>query len=255
MTLGRFASVALLALVAAAPLDAQIGVVVRGRIEDAATGAPVEGMRVLTQDSSSVAYTDSAGAFVVVFRSEAALAVHTEGIGYLRQRFELPAGAAARVTVLRVEPSPIELEGVDVVTEQAITVIVERLTSRRRAYAHAMSFFDRTALERYGRATTPYDIVRRRLPGARPCPGDPYQLCAQGRSGSFRNPNPVAEFLICVDGWEVDLPSLEIIPNEDVAILEIFQGGPRQIRVYTVRYLAFLARSEQTTVWPVEFGC
>jgi hypothetical protein len=255
VTLGRLASLGLLAVAAAAPLDAQIGVVVRGRIEDAATGAPVEGMRVLTQDSSSVAYTDSVGAFVVVFRSDAPLAVHTEGIGYLRQRFELPSGAAARVNVLRVEPSPIEIAGIDVVTEQAITVIVERLTRRRRAYAHAMSFFDRAALERYGRSTTPYEIVRRRLPGARPCPADPYQLCADGRGGSFRNVDPVAEYLICVDGWQVDVPSLEIIPNEDVAILEIFKGGLKQIRVYTVRYLAFLARSEQTTVWPVEFGC
>jgi hypothetical protein len=240
----------LLALAALMPeshrLEAQ-QTVVYGRVEDAESRQPVEGVRVISADSTSATYSDSTGFFAVVFRTGAPLTLHTERLGYLHQQFDLPPDAASRINIILVAQAPIEIEGIDVITEQKITTLLRNMESTRRAYPYAMNSFDQAWLQRFARNGTPYEVVHRILPFLAPCRFDPFKACVPGRgASSFSNARPVAQYIICVDGWEMGLSDLGNLPNEDIAQLTILRGLPKMILVYTVDYMLFMARNNRT---------
>ena len=137
---GGFACLAL-----ASPLSGQVGVVVHGRVEDAVSREPVVGARLFAADSSFAVYTDSLGTFYIPLPVEGPFAIQAERLGYLSQQFDLE-GDASRISILRLEPSPIELEGFTVEQEAALTVLVEELERRRNAYPFSMGAFDRPLL-------------------------------------------------------------------------------------------------------------
>ena len=126
------------------PLDAQIGVVIHGRVEDAVSREPVPGARVFSVDSSSVIYTDSSGNFHVPIPPERPFAIQVERLGYFPDRFDLDSEAPLRISILLLQPAPIELEGITAVDEAALTALVENLEGRRNA--GSMTAFDRTRL-------------------------------------------------------------------------------------------------------------
>jgi hypothetical protein len=229
-----------------------VGVVIYGRVEDAASREPVEGVRIFASDSSAVVYTDARGAFALVLRPGSPLTIHSERLGFLNQQFDLVPEAASRMNVLLIEQAPIEIEGIDVVTEQAITTLVANLATRRKAYPYAVYGLDKTWLERFAPKGTPYEVARTRVGGMRACASDPYQLCVPGRGASFSNPNPTSRYRICVDGWEADVTQIQMLSNEDVALIEIFKGSPKMINVYTVDYMLFRARNKLVETI---FGC
>ena len=243
-------------LALASPLSAQVGVVIHGRVEDAVSREPVAGARVFAADSSFAVYTDSVGTFYIPLPAEGPFAIQAERLGYLSQQFDLE-GDASRISILRPEPSPIQLEGFTVEEAAALTELVENLERRRNFYPSTMRAFDRTLLERFGTGESVLDFVRTRKPWIIQCDSDLSQMCVRGRGRSFRNLNPQNPVLVCVDGFRSFSPFLELasLSIQSVALVELYGSRGSQVRVYTAHWMASRARKGRTNVVPLFFGC
>ena len=230
-----------IALMLPRPATAQVGVVIHGRVEDAYTRQPVAGARVFVPSSADGVLTDERGVFALLLPSGAPLSLQVELFGYVSQRFDLDPSAPSRVSVLLLEPSPFELEGVTVVEESALTELLSDLRGRRNfLWGTAL---DRAQLERYGGASV-WTVVRSRAPMLFECNEALSGLCARSRATSFVNQSSGDPILVCVDGWPSwgAVSELDNLDVRDVALLEVYQMGRGGIRVYTPRYLATTAR-------------
>ena len=250
-----YGAAALLALLVS-PLSAQVGIVIHGRVEDSSTRDHIAGARVLSPDSSSVVVTDSLGQFAILIDPDEVLAVHVEQYGYQSQRFDLGEGAAARISVLLLEPAPIELEGIQVVEESALAEVLRDLRGRRNSYLGSVMAFDRPRLERYG-AGSAWDFVSMRAPRVFECSSALSGLCMRGRDRTFRDPFPEVPVRVCVDAWDSwgaagELRSLDM---QSVALVEIYSQGRGGIRIYTAAYLAHSAITGRNIATPLWFGC
>jgi hypothetical protein len=206
-------------------------------------------------DSSSVVLTDSLGAFSIPLRSDGPFAVRAERLGYLPDRFDLGDEAPSRISVLLLAPSPIELAGITAVDQDALTVLLENIESRRNSFPGRVLAFDRVQLERLGSGGSVWEFVQARSPFLAPCWEDPFQLCTRGRGGTMYDPNPEYRAIVCIDGWTsyAPLSELDLLPIDAVALVEIY--GPGHIRVYTPDYLLARVRRGRTHVIPLIMGC
>lgn len=248
--------VLLLGFACAFPADlllAQDGAVIVGRVEDATTGQPVEGARVASIDFNTAAFTDSLGAFLIVLEPSDSLSLYVEQYGYLSQQFDLPQAARRTRTRLLLQPAPIELDGVEVLTESSVTKVLNQLRSRRNAYFGSVSVLDRRALERSG--GTVFDLLRARIPAMFECTEGLSGLCVRGRGVSFQGGVPAVPLHVCVDSWESygAASELGMLDVRDVALLEIYSMGRGGVRVYTPTYLASAAIRGRSVVNP--YGC
>ena len=243
-------------LVLASPLSAQVAVVIHGRVEDAISREPVVGVRFFPADSSLTVYTGYQGTFYIPVPAEGPIAIRAERFGYVSQQFDLE-GDASRISVLRLEPSPILLEGITVVDEAALTVLVKDLGRRRNAYPGAVSAFDRDQLDRVAPTGSVLDFVRTRKPFIVRCGGDLSQMCVRGRGPTIENPNPRNRVLVCVDGWRSysSFAELDNLPIQSVALVELYGSRGGQVRVYTPQWLLWRTRMGRTHVPPLFFGC
>ena len=116
-------------LLLASAASAQVPVVLRGRVEDAVSGNPIVGVRVLTADSSRVVVTDSLGAFALPLEPGAPFTIYARRLGYLPERFDLDDAAPTRTSVLLLEPNPIPLAGIEalVVNEADAEALIEQV--------------------------------------------------------------------------------------------------------------------------------
>jgi hypothetical protein len=240
----------------AAAASAQ-GVLVQGRVEDAFTRAPVASARVLAPDSTAV-FTDSLGVFAITVDERSGLYVRVTQFGYIEQRFDLPAAARGRLSVLLLEPVPFELEAINVVTESAVERVFRQLRSRRNAFQGSVMAFDRARIDRVTRVGTAWDFISSRASGMYDCDGFASRsgLCVRGRS-TFNDPFPDIPVLVCVDGFPSfsAVNELSTIDIRDVGLVEIFARGRGSVRVYTARYLAAAAGSGRNVATPLWFGC
>jgi hypothetical protein len=229
-------------------------VVFYGRVEDATSELPIAGARLLAADSSITVLTDSVGEFAVPLFANGPHTVYVDQIAYLGEQFDLDAASVSRFLVLRLKPQPFELEELTVVAEAALSRLVRNIDSRARAYPHAMTSLDRTGLERFGSAPV-FEVIRARAPSMRPCSRNSTHLCVPGRFVSFRNPNPQAGVLVCVDEQPsyFPIPELSNMSLESVALVEIF--GRQAIRVYTVAWMLRQAERGRTNVFPEWMAC
>jgi len=230
-------------------------VLVRGRVEDAFTRAPVASARVLAPDSTAV-FTDSLGVFAITVDERAGIYVRVTQFGYIDQRFDLPPEARGRLSVLLLEPVPFELEAINVVTESAVERVFRQLRSRRNSFQGNVMAFDR--IDRLTRVGTAWDFVSSRASGMYDCDGFASRsgLCVRGRS-TFTDPFPDIPVLVCVDGFQSfsAINELATIDIRDVALIEIFARGRGSVRVYTSRYLASAAGTGRNVATPLWFGC
>ena len=239
-------------------VEAQIPTVVYGRIEDSITRDPVVGAQLFSADSTRHQDTDSEGEFAVQLPPDAELVIRVERQGYQTQSFALPENAAERITVLLIEPNPIEIVGVEAVTESRMQELMSALTQRRNAFGGAVRVMERDEIARFANFATMWEFIRARLPITE-CGKPPSGLCVPGRvvpfDRNYREPmtpfddpipgRPQEPVPICVDGRlstdsETELKSLD---RDNVAMLEIFDRGRHVIRFYTPEYLQTLARA------------
>jgi hypothetical protein len=247
----RILSALAILAVAAAPALAQVpgGSVILGRVEDATTRVPLQGARIFTDDSTSVAVTDSLGNFALPVAGASPWTIHTDRFGYLAQRFDLAAEAGSPRYVLLMEPAPFVIEEITVEAEAALQQLHRNLETRRNAYPHAMRSLDRAWIERFGPSGgSALDLVLQAAPRLFECNEDRSQLCTRGRFITFRNPFPEDRLSVCVDGWYSLAPINELVtlPTEAVALVEVY--ARTRVMVYTANYLLNRARQGQTTV-------
>jgi hypothetical protein len=239
--------------VVASPGLAQVpGSVLRGRVEDATTRGPIEGARIFTDDSTSVALTDSLGQFELPVAGESPWTIHSDRFGYLSQRFDLAAAAGSPRYVLLMEPAPFAIEPLTVEVEAAIDRLVRNLEARRNSFSSSMRALDRQWIERFGpRGGSALDLVFQSDRRLFECRADQSQLCTRGRFVTFRDPYPENRLFVCVDGWLSLAPvnELHTLPTEAVALVEVY--GRSQVRVYTAQYLLSRARRGWTSVAPI----
>ena len=282
-TLRRALRAALPALGLFAPplaLGAQVGVVIHGRVEDAVSESPIAGALVRSADLASVVVSDSLGTFAIELDRGAPLLLVAEQFGYLPTEFVLAETAPSQVSVLRLPPVAIELEGVTVVGESELEEMVHSLTSRRNAYAAPSRVMDRAAVERFG-AGDAFDLVVRQVVNIRDCVTDLHPdaatvfLCRYARGSTER-------LLVCLDGVELVAAgaALRGIPVESIALAEFygyrsgvgtyssglaFGGGDSfgvrvpvngQARIYTREWVVSRAGHRATSLLSLEFdGC
>ena len=257
----------LLALVAAAtlyaepsPAVAQIPAVIVGRVEDAATRAPLADVRVWAADSTSWALTDSTGTFAIELSANDRLTLHAAAFGYVSDSFELADGAASRVTVLLLEPAPLELPGIDVEAEAALARVARQLESRRNAYPYSVATYDRDVIESSTAYGSAWEFLKSRLPDIYECATSLSGLCVGDPGLAFDNrsqwdapPRGDQDPLrVCVDGIESTLAiqELRMIDMRRLALLEVYRGGRGGVRVYSATYLAAAARSGGVYIAP-----
>lgn len=257
---GRALSGAFACLVAASPLAAQNiagRTVVYGRVEDALTREPIAAARVFSPDSTASVFTDSLGTFGIALPEGDTLAVYAEQFGYLSQRFDLAADAPSRLSVLLLEPAPIEIQGFEVVEEGAVTELLDNLSRRRNFYEGVVGAYDRSRIERFMPVGSVWDFVRQRIPEMRECSVGWSGLCVRGRVRTPQNPDPQIPVLVCVDGWRSfgAVSEMESLDVQAAALVEIYGRGRGGVRVYTAGYLASQARKGQTNPAPLSFGC
>ena len=240
-------------------------VVLRGRVEDAVSGNPIVGVRVLTADSSRVVVTDSLGAFALPLEPGAPFTIYARRLGYLPERFDLDDAAPTRTSVLLLEPNPIPLAGIEalVVNEadaealiEQVGVLEQRLADRRNASGGPVISADRIDLERFAVGSA-LDFVRSRSPMIRRCWEEPSELCVPGRSRSFRTA-PERRVTVCVDERRSYFAESELglLPVQSVASVEVYGGVyPGMVRVYTDEWMLRRARTGRTLLTPLIWGC
>lgn len=245
-----------LGVLAPSPGAGQLASVLHGRLEDAVTTRPIVGALVRSADGRTSVETDSLGAFVIALAPGEPLVLEVEMFGYRTETFELDDGATERISVLRLEPEAVELEGLHVLAETALEELLGDMKGRRAAYAGAVSVMDRTRLERFGDMTL-WDLIRTRVPSLWPCDEGWSGLCARGRGGTIENPNPIAPVHVCIDdqrSWAA-IADLEDLTAEDVSVVEIYGRGHGGIRVYTPRFIVLSARDGRNITAPLASGC
>ncbi|MDX1568301.1 MAG: carboxypeptidase-like regulatory domain-containing protein, partial [Longimicrobiales bacterium] len=148
------------------------GPAVTGRVVDARSGAPVRGAFVGLHPAEEGVLTDSAGVFRLPVSVSPPYDLVAEQLGYSDGRVAVSAAEAEAGVEIRIEPDPVALEELEVVTE--------RFARERNAYAGAVSAYDQEfMLSQPGQTAFDVAVQRARL---RPCaPSSAEEWCAVSR--------------------------------------------------------------------------
>ncbi|HSM60566.1 MAG TPA: carboxypeptidase-like regulatory domain-containing protein [Longimicrobiales bacterium] len=221
------------------PGAAQEGVVVRGRVLDAVTRAPVQGAFVARAYSDRGVLTDSAGAFALPLPSDYVYSITVEGLGYGTVEATLDSTAVLEPTTILLPPDPVALQG--------LTVLVDRFERRRRTHFGSVRVLDQESLSR-GAAESAYDLLRRAVPFARECRNRFEDLCFHRRGAERR-------VELCIDERPAfaGARELESYDPRELYLVEVYDWG-RQVRVYSRWYVERLL-DEGRGLRPLTFGC
>lgn len=206
---------------------------VAGVVVDAGSGVPVPGALVALVERNHGVFTDEEGRFTLRDLRPGSHRLVVVQLGYdsLATRLVLPEGTGAvEGVVLRLEPDPVVLEG--------IRVVSDRLRSRRNAVAASVRAFDQRALQSAG-ARDALEFLRTRtnlMPAA--CLG----RASMGGCAYVRGrPTPVTVY---IDDVHV-LGGLEYLDSyrpEELYLVEVFRGGSH-VRVYTTWFMEWFAKT------------
>jgi len=201
-----------------------------GRVTDAQSGAPIDGVDVRVERMDIQAVTDADGHFVLrgVPGIEVQLRFGHIAYGVLRET----VGAGADDTFLRVRLTPgvIELEPVGV-------SVVSAADRARRGRGTRRNIVTRQQIEQsLGTSATLATALERFVTGVRiksqqVQPGDP--VCVEFRSiRSLDNPNACRPPVVIMDGVRISNPMqfFSAMPLEDVETLEVLPPGEAGVR-------------------------
>ncbi len=194
----------------------------RGNVVDYLTEGPIEHAFVELVELKRVAVTDANGYFEFTDLLPDRYTIVTTGFGYEpnREPSDVPFGA---VLVVRLNPAPVDVAGLEVEVER----VVRRIEMRRLATPVPSSGFDREILNRtvdndlveFVSERTTLDIVENSfgLPVAR-----------------FRN--RVSRLRVCLDEVPVGAGFLQNLQPHELGRVEVFESA-RMVRLYTNSFL------------------
>lgn len=220
-------------------ISAQTPGLLRGQVVDLQTLGPVGGAFVSLRSMNRGVLSDSTGYFSLPVAISEQYVLQVRQLGYRDRVLTVDENAARAPLVLRLDPDPVEIEG--------LTVLAERFRDRRRGPFGAVDVLGREELLRApdGAAS---DLVRRIVPFARPCNSDTESLCVntQGR---------MEPLVICVDERRVAEGGvdLEHLDPRGLYMVEVYRRGG-QVRLYSRGYVERLLASG-AELPPLSFGC
>jgi hypothetical protein len=234
-------SILLLLTVLALPgrVRGQEHVTIRGRVGDADTHAPLQGVLVTATLAGISVLTDSAGAFSLELIQDRSYELMAEDLGYVPVRFTLGPEAEQTPTILLLTSMPEILSG--------LAVLEDRLRQRRQRRGGYIRLIEHDSLlmstERNG-----YTLVERVVPGARPCDRQIEGLCVPGgaRERAIR---------ICIDDYRPPAGASALASYEpsDLWLVEIYDRG-RSVRAYSRWFVARIARDDEGLI-PMNPSC
>ena len=130
-----------------------------GQVVDIATGAPVQGARVSVAAAEWMSLTNAEGRFILHDLDPGPHRLSVEQLGYRTLVAQVQAGTAAAPLRLGIEPDPIVLEGLEVVSR--------RFERRRRATGLRVSEFDQHELARSS-STSAAEMLEERIRSSGP---------------------------------------------------------------------------------------
>jgi hypothetical protein len=209
--------------------------VLAGRVIDATTGTPLVGAFVHLEGEDWGVLTGEEGTFRLPGVREGVLPVVVEQLGYGKEVHTARFGADSPPVLLALDPDPVLLEGIQVVTD--------RFERRRKALAVPSLAFDREDLVTSPAFNLLDFVAARTLLRPVRCGSLSFDgICAHVR-GSLR---PVSVY---VDEAPVlgGLDYLEMMDPHEVQRVEVYRSGAH-IRIYTQ---AFMERAGKIRLTPV----
>jgi hypothetical protein len=219
------------------PTDADALAVLAGRVVDEITGTPLHGAYIELAGTRQAVLSDQEGNFTLRVRP-GTYTVRVSQLGYEEGEVQLRLAAGTVQRDFAVTPSPLVLEG--------IQVVEDRFRFRRNALGTSVRVFDRSAM--LSAAGSDMRVLLSRLHiNLVPCDGVGWHASVCGRVRGRVQPIRVAidEF----PAWGVD-QLLTYQPHE-LFMLEVYGGGSH-IRAYTVWYMEWAAKRRPLPV-PVLF--
>lgn len=207
-----------------------------GQVVDARTGAPLSGARVSVADTDWMSITNREGRFVLYGIEPGMHTVTVEHLGYHAGGIEMEAAVGGAPIQLAIEPDPILLAGLEVVTR--------RFERRRRAVGVPVVEFDQELLAASGYLSVG-QMLAARIPVRRTQCLDGGLDCISVR-GEAVHPTVYIDEAPMLDG----LNALQNYSPHEFHMIEVYQRG-RHIRAYTH---AFMERASRVRFLPVPIG-
>ena len=206
-----------------------------GHVVDAQTETPLAGVWVSVEGSDWGSFTNNEGRFLLPEVEAAGHAIRVEQLGYRTVYFRVDATQSGTPVLIRMEPDPILLEGLEIVTD--------RFQRRRRSVAISVRAFDQEDLANSFHWSLA-SFLASRAASVFPCrnPRLFSDACVWARGREMSAAIYVDEAPI-MGGWMY----FESISPHELYMVEVYGRG-RQIRAYTH---AFMKRAAGTRLQPL----
>ena len=199
-------------------------------------GRPLVGAFVSLEGWERGVLSDARGVFRIPDLYEGRVVVRVEQLGYADRSWSGVVGPGSAPLVLRLEPRPVMLEG--------LTVVTDRFRARRNAVATAVRAWDRAEL-----ATSPHETAARFVEARA---GLSILPCRTARGGScIRWRGRLVPTTVYVDEAPIlgGMAYLEALQPHELHLVEVYRAG-RHIRVYTE---PFMEQAARVRLQPVAF--
>ena len=205
-----------------------------GHVVDAQTETLLAGVWVSVEGSDWGSFTNNEGRFLLPEVEAGSYVIVVAHLGYETVSVGVEWTEFGAPVQIRMEPDPILLEGLEIVTD--------RFRQRRRAAATSVRAFELEELTN----STSWSIIdflaSRALVALSRCDGRYSDMCARVRGWRTQSFLYVDEMPI-FDGWAF----LQTLAPHDLYMVEVYNGG-RQIRAYSH---PFMERAAGTRLFPL----
>lgn len=205
-----------------------------GHVVDANGGQPLVGAWVSIEGSDWGSISNDEGRFRLPDMTAGPLVLSVEQLGYETLVWEGEVGGSDGALELALQPEPVVLEGLQVVTD--------RFRARRNAVATTVRAYDASDLAMSPQRTALDFVTLRAGGGDTFCAGRRGDRCLYVR-GRLVEPTVFVDEAPVLGG----LGYLDTFAPHELYMVEIYGGG-RQIRAYTPR---FMERAAKTRLTPI----
>lgn len=232
------------------PLGAQdvAEVTVRGVVRDALTGTALAGARLRFEELRQGTLTQDGGGFEFTRLPEGIHVLSVEHYGYTPIEAIIDVGSGGPGTVvLELTPKPVMLDGITVVGER-LTLMNQRLRSRRRAYPRATRAFEQERLFRSPARNLLEFLSTETSLAPTACSGRQVGSWCILRRGRATEPAVYIDEARVIGG----LDQLATYQPYDLYLVEVYSSG-LEIRAYTHSFMERMARQPMHLI-PIGVG-